>query len=182
MDGLVAVGELLRPYGLRGELRVRALTDRPRDRFAALSECFVVDPVTSRRERRRIASHRFEGDGLLVRLEGVESPEEARRIQGFYLSVAPDEVLPPPEGHFYPWQLEGARVETTDGRLIGRFARVEGTPEQAIWVVLDGDREHLIPAVPEIVIEVSVADRRVVIDPPEGLLDLSVKANPRGGR
>ena len=172
MDSLVAVGELLRPHGLRGELKVRALTDRPRDRFAALSECFLVDPVTSRRERRRIASHRFEGDGLLVHLEGVDSPEEARRIQGFFLSVAPDEVLPPPEGHFYPWQLEGARVETTDGRIVGRFARVEGTPEQAIWVVLDGARERLIPAVPEIVLEVSVADRRVVIDPPEGLLDL----------
>src|SRR5262245_38032149 len=115
MDGLVAVGELLRPHGIRGELRVRALTDRPKDRFAALSECFVVDPVTSRRERRRIASHRFERDELLVRLEGVESPEEARRIQGHFLSVPPGEVLPPPDGHFYPWQLEGARVETTDG-------------------------------------------------------------------
>jgi len=172
MDGLVAVGELLRPHGIRGELKVRALTDRPEVRFAALSECFVVDPVTSRRERRRIASLRFERDDLLVRLEGVESPEEARRIQGYFLSVATDEVLPPPEGHFYPWQLEGARVETTDGRLVGRFARVEGSPGQAIWVVIDGEREHLIPAVPEIVIDVSVADRRVVIDPPDGLLEL----------
>jgi len=172
MDGLVAVGELLRPHGIRGELKVRALTDRPKDRFAALSECFVVDPVTSRRERRRITSLRFERQDLLIQLEGVESPEEARRIQGFFLSVAPDEVLPPPEGHFYPWQLEGARVETTDGRLVGRFARVEGSPGQAIWVVMDGERERLIPAVPEIVVEVSVANRRVVIDPPEGLLDL----------
>lgn len=173
MDGLVAVGELLRPHGLRGELKVRALTDRPRDRFAALSECFLVDPVTARRERRRIAGYRFDdGDELLVRIEGVESPEEARRIQGHFLSVATDEVLPPPEGHFYPWQLEGARVETTDGRVVGRFARVEGSPGQAIWVVMDGDRERLIPAVPEIVVDVSVADRRVVIDPPEGLLDL----------
>ena len=168
----MAVGELLRPHGLRGELKVRALTDRPEARFAALSECFVVDPVTSRRERRRITSHRFDRDDLLVRIEGIESPEEARRIQGHFLSVAADEVLPPPEGHFYPWQLEGARVETTDGRLVGRFARVEGSPGQSIWVVIDGEREHLIPAVPEIVIDVSVADRRVVIDPPDGLLEL----------
>jgi len=172
VDGLVAVGELLRPHGLRGELRVRALTDRPRDRFAALSECFVVDPVTARRERRRISGHRFDRDDLLVRIEGIESPEAARRFQGYLLSVAPEEVLPAPEGHFYPWQLEGARVETTDGRAVGRFARVEGSPGQAIWVVVDGDREHLIPAVPEIVVDVSVADRRVVIDPPDGLLDL----------
>ncbi len=172
MDGLVAVGELLRPHGLRGELRVRALTDRPGDRFRALSECFVVDPVTARRERRRIAGHRFDRNELLVRIEGIESPEAARRVQGFLLSVAPDEVLPAPEGHFYPWQLEGAQVVTTDGRAVGRFARVEGSPGQAIWVVVDGDREHLIPAVPEIVVDVSVADRRVVIDPPDGLLDL----------
>ena len=172
MGALVAVGEVLRPYGLHGELRVRPLTDRPRDRFGALAECFVVDPATDRSERWRLAAHRFEGNGLLVRFEGIASPEDARRFQGRILAVPRDEALPAPPGQFYPWQLEGALVETTDGRPVGRFVRVEESPGQALWVVKDGDRERLIPAVPEIVVEVSVAERRVVIDPPEGLLEL----------
>ena len=54
---------------------------------------------------------------------------------------------------------------------MGRFVRVE-SGAQDLWVVEDGQRQWLIPAVPSIVVDVSVADRRIVIDPPEGLLDL----------
>ena len=169
---LVAVGEVLRPYGLRGELKVRPLTDRPRERFAALPECFVVDRRTDRTERHRIADYRVERDEVFVRFEGVESPEDARQFQGRLLAIEREAALPLEPGHFYPWQLEGADVVTTTGQRVGRFVRVEGSEGQALWVVVDGEREHLVPAVPEIVVDVSVADRRIVIDPPEGLLEL----------
>jgi 16S rRNA processing protein RimM len=168
---LVAVGEVLRPYGLRGEVKVRPLTDRPRERFGRLDRCVLWEPDRDRREDCRIASCRFEGETVLIRVEGVDSPEAARRFQGRLLAVSRDDVLPLAEGQFYPWQLEGAVVETRDGRPVGRFVRVE-SGAQDLWVVEDGDRQRLIPAVPSIVVEVSVADRRIVIDPPEGLLEL----------
>jgi 16S rRNA processing protein RimM len=104
-------------------------------------------------------------------MEGVDSPEEARRFQGRLLAVGRNQVLPLGEGQFYPWQLEGAVVQTRDGRPVGHFVRVE-SGAQDLWVVDDGTRQRLIPAVAEIVVEVSVADRRIVIDPPEGLLEL----------
>lgn len=169
---LVAVGEVLRPHGVRGDLRVRPLTDRPRERFAALDECLLVDPATQGSERCRVIWRRFEGGGLLLRLDGVTSHEAARALQGRLLAIEPERALPVAPGQFYPWQLEGAVVETVDGRAVGRFVRVEGSPGQALWVVADGTRERLVPAVPEIVVEVSVAERRIVIDPPEGLLEL----------
>jgi len=86
--------------------------------------------------------------------------------------VALEDVLPAPEGHFYAWEMAGAAVETRDGRRVGEFVRVEGSEGQPLWVVAEGGREHLVPAVPEIVVEVNVAERRIVIDPPEGLLEL----------
>src|SRR5207237_4623421 len=86
--------------------------------------------------------------------------------------------LPPPEGHFYPWQLEGCRVLTEDGRDVGRVLRVEPAPAQDLWVVGDEAREHLVPAVPEIVLDVDIKARRVVIRPPDGLLDLSGGTDP----
>jgi 16S rRNA processing protein RimM len=169
---LVAVGEVLRPWGLQGEVRVKPLTDHPKERFRALSECVLWEPVPDRRETCRIASCRFEGQTVLVRMEGVTSPEDARRFTGRLLAVAQEDVLPAPEGHFYAWEMAGAAVETRDGRRVGEFVRVEGSEGQPLWVVADGDREHLVPAVPEIVVEVNVAERRIVIDPPEGLLEL----------
>jgi 16S rRNA processing protein RimM len=108
---------------------------------------------------------------VLLRVEGVDSPEAARRFQGRLLAVSRDEVLPPAEGQFYPWQLEGAAVETRDGQRVGRFVGIE-SGAQDLWVVDDGTRRRLIPAVASIVVEVSVVDRRIVIDPPEGLLEL----------
>jgi 16S rRNA processing protein RimM len=105
-------------------------------------------------------------------MEGVTSPEDARRFTGRLLAVAQEDVLPAPEGHFYPWEMAGAVVETRDGRRVGEFVRVEGSEGQPLWVVTEGGREHLVPAVPEIVVDVNVAERRIVIDPPEGLLEL----------
>ncbi len=167
----MAIGEVLRPYGLRGEVKVRPLTDRPRERFQKLDTCILWDADRDGREPCRIASSRFDGETVFLRMDGVDSPEAARRLSGRLLAVPREDALPPAEGSFYPWQLEGAVVETRDGRRVGRFVGVE-PGAQELWLVDDGTRRRLIPAVAEIVVEVSVADRRIVIDPPEGLLDL----------
>jgi 16S rRNA processing protein RimM len=63
-------------------------------------------------------------------------------------------------------------VVTEDGREVGRVLRVEAAPAQDLWVVGDGAREHLVPAVADIVRDVDLRERRVVIRPPDGLLDL----------
>lgn len=166
---LIAIGEVLRPYGVRGEVRVRPLTDRPRERFRGLEACFLWEPARGRREACRVVERSFDGDGVRVKLEGVESPEAARALQGRLLAVARAEALPPRPGEFYPWQLEGAAVETPDGRMLGRFIRVEDSPAQPLWVIERDGREWLLPAVPEFVLDVSVAERRIVANPPEGL-------------
>ena len=169
---LVAVGEVLKPHGLRGEVWVRALTDRPAERFGTLHECVLWEPDIDRREPCRITVCRVDGETVLAKMDGIDSPEDARQLAGKLLAVDRILALPPPEGHFYPWQMEGARVETLDGRVAGVFVGIEGGVGQDLWVIADGERQRLIPAVPAIVVEVNVAERRIVIDPPEGLLDL----------
>ena len=165
------IGEIVRPHGVRGEMRVLPRTDHP-SRFARLRDCVLWDPARDRREPRRIRSVRTAGDSLLVAFAGCESPEAARELTGWLIAVPEGEALPAPEGTFYPWQMEGALVVTEDGREVGRMTGVEQGPGQDRFVVRDGSREHLIPAVAEIVVEVDVAGRRVVIRPPDGLLDL----------
>ena len=169
---LVAVGEVLRPHGLGGEVRVRVLTDRPEERFGGLRDCVLWEPAIDRREPCRVSTCRLEGETVLVKIDGVDSPEDARQLAGRLIAVDRADVLPAPEGHFYPWQMEGARVETRDGRAAGTFVGVDGSSAQDLWVIAHGGRERLIPAVAEIVVEVNLAERRIVIDPPEGLLEL----------
>jgi 16S rRNA processing protein RimM len=166
---LVAIGEVLRPYGVRGEVAVRPLTDWPRERFRRLETCFLWEPSRGRREPCRVVERTVTGDAVRVRIEGVDSPEAARALQGRLLAVEQAQALPPREGEFYPWQLAGATVETPDGRPLGRFVRVEDSPAQPLWVIERDGREWMLPAVREFVLEVSVAERRIVASPPEGL-------------
>jgi 16S rRNA processing protein RimM len=170
-DRLVAIGEIGRPHGLRGEVRVTPLTDRP-ERFETLRECVLWDEAHDRREPCRIIGARMHGGTLVVAVAGYDTPEAAAALTGRLLAVPEADALPPPEGHFYPWQLVGCRVVTEEGRDVGRVLRVEGSPAQDLWVIGDDSHEHLVPAVAEIVREVDLSGRRVVIRPPEGLLEL----------
>mgnify|MGYP003693673025 CR=1 FL=1 len=124
------------------------------------------------REPCRITGARRQGAAVLLSLAGCDTVDAASALVGRLLAVPEAEALPLPPGQFYPWQLEGCRVMTEDGREVGRVTRIEHSGAQDLWVVSDGARERLIPAVAEIVLEVDVAAGRVVIRPPDGLLEL----------
>lgn len=168
---LVTIGEITRPYGLRGEVRVTPLTDDP-ERFHRLAECVLWDASRDERETRRIITARRHGEAVVLGFDGCATVDAAARLAGRFVALPREAALPPPEGRFYPWQLEGCLVVTDEGREVGRVIGIEHAPAQDLWVVADGSVERLIPAVPEIVSEVDLAGRRVVIRPPEGLLEL----------
>jgi 16S rRNA processing protein RimM len=170
-DDLVVIGEVTRPHGLRGAVRVLPHTDRP-ERFETLGECVLWDPATDARRVLAIREVQRQADAVVLALVGYDSPDAARALVGRLIALPRAQALPPPPGHVYPWQLVGCRVETEDGRLIGELCGIESAPAQDLWVVRGPEREHLIPAVPDIVRDVDVAARRVVIRPPEGLLEL----------
>jgi 16S rRNA processing protein RimM len=170
-ERLVVIGKIVRAHGLRGEVRVAPLTDDP-ERFERVTECVLWDTARDLREPRRITAVRGSAHTMLVALSDCETPEAAQALAGRLIAIPEREALPLPAGTFYPWQLEGATVVTEDGREVGRMAGIERGAAQDLWVVRDGSREHLIPAVADIVIDVDVAGRRVVIRPPDGLLEL----------
>lgn len=170
-DRLVVIGEIARPHGLRGEMRVTPLTDRP-ERFEGVTDCVLWDRARDRREHGRITAARRQGAVVLLSLAGCETVEAASALVGCLVALPEAEALPLPPGQFYPWQLEGCRVLTEEGREVGRVTRIEQSTVQDLWVVSDGARERLIPAVAEIVLDVDLAGGRVVIRPPDGLLEL----------
>lgn len=152
-------------------MRVRPLTDDPK-RFHRLAECVLWDATRDERETRRILAARRHGEAVVLRFEGCDTPEAAARLTGRFVALPRERALPTAEGRFYVWQLEGCTVTTEEGKEIGRVTGIEHAPAQDLWIVNSGSREHRIPAVPEIVLELDLAARRVVIRPPEGLLDL----------
>jgi 16S rRNA processing protein RimM len=172
MERLVVIGEIARPHGLRGEVRVMPLTDDP-GRFERLQACVLWDPARDQRQSRAITAARRQAGAVVLSLAGCSTVEAARSLTGRLVAVPESQALPLGPGRFYPWQLEGCRVVTEAGQTVGRVTGIQASPAHDLWIVQDGAREHLIPAVPAIVADVDLAAGRVVIRPPEGLLELA---------
>ena len=118
-----------------------------------------------------VADVAVHGRGMLLALDGVRDRNAAARLTGMRVLVRAADLPPPAEDEFYHHELHGFAMVTVDGRTLGTIAETFTTGLNAVWIVRDGDREHLIPVIADVVREIDRVGRRVVIDPMPGLLD-----------
>ena len=120
-----------------------------------------------------ITTVRFHRDRPIIGLEGLADISDASEMAGTELRVPRGALAPLPDGTFYWHDLVGCAVETTGGQSVGVVDRVEGTMRGSRLVVTSDDREILVPLAEEICRAIDPSGRRIVIDPPEGLLELN---------
>lgn len=163
---LVLIGRVVKPQGRRGELLVDPVSDRP-DRFATLRRAFVVVPGDGVREVRVASSWPHKGRHVL-KLEGVDSIDEAERLRDCELHIAEDELAPLPDGSFYHHELTGLRVADASGREVGVVEGVLETGAGAPILVIRGvEGETLVPFAADFVKEVDLAGGRIFVEMPE---------------
>lgn len=170
-DDMITVGRVVRPHGRVGQVVVASETDFAPERFRAGAT--VWRQSDGRAVRVTIRDSRPLHDRWVVGFEEVGSIDEAEALRDSELRVPAGTVRALGPQQYYVHELAGCRVETTDGRSIGRVDRVElgtGTP---LLVVAAAGREVLVPLAEEICRRVDVSARLIVIDPPPGLLDLN---------
>ncbi|GAB4575063.1 MAG: ribosome maturation factor RimM [Anaerolineae bacterium] len=168
----LVLGRILRPHGVRGELRLQVVTDYP-DRIAGLEQVYIGrDPYnrTNATGFAVISTRRHRGQ-LLIRLEGITSREEADLYRNQYLMVALDEAVPLEEDEYYVFQIIGAEVISSEGENLGHIRDIIETGANDVFVVQGGAYgEVLIPDIPDVVLEIDVESRRVLVALPPGLL------------
>ena len=170
---MVLIGRVVRPHGVRGEIKVLPETDDPA-RVQALGGLWL-GARPDRAVRREVESVRAQptsrGLMLIFRLRGVDTREAAEALQKQSV-YCPESDLPPLEAdEFFLHDLIGLPVLSEDGTPLGTLVRVLELPAHPVYVVrLEDGREAMAPAVPEIVVEVQPGSR-IVIRPLEGLLD-----------
>ncbi|MDA3629820.1 ribosome maturation factor RimM [Saccharopolyspora sp. WRP15-2] len=169
----LAVGRIVRPHGVRGELVVEVLTDSPELRFAPGSVLGTQRRGKGRGQNLTVAAARPHAGRLLLRAEGVDGREAAEDLRGVTLTVTAD-VLEPTDDpdEFHDHELVGLRAVQVSGEEVGEVSDVVHTPAGELLALRTADdREVLVPFVAEIVPEIDLAAGKLVIDPPEGLLD-----------
>lgn len=167
----VVVGRVAKAHGIHGELSVDIRTDSPEQRFAdgAVVRTKLRDGST---RELTVAAAREHSGRLLVRFEEVLTRDVAETLRGALL-LADIGDLPPIEDpdEFYDHELEGLRAELEDGTVIGTVREIVHSPGGELLAVDRDEGPALIPFVREIVPQVDVAGGRVIVTPPEGLLD-----------
>ena len=170
-DDLIIVARAVRTRGLKGELLADVLTDFP-ERFDHVSELTGVAPSGGRKQF-ELESHWFQNDRMVLKFAGYDSVESAKTLVGCEFGLPESERVELAEGEFYDWELEGCLVENKLGGSVGQVREVLRTGGVELLVVENEERrEVFVPMVASIVIEIDVSRKTILIDPPEGLLDL----------
>jgi 16S rRNA processing protein RimM len=166
---LIRVGYVIGAHGVRGAIRVRL--DNP---DSALLQCVERLTLAQKGERAeyRVTSAQSAGRGTFkVTLDGVAGADHAVALRGAIVMVAAAALPPTTAREFYYFEAIGCEVVTTKGFRVGIIKEIFSNGANDVWVVRDQSLEHLVPVIEDIVKEIDLAARRVIIEAVPGLLD-----------
>jgi 16S rRNA processing protein RimM len=170
-DRVVVLGKIASPFGVHGWVKVNSFTDPPENILdyriwqlggaSALSGAAGWTPV-------RVEEGRVTGKGVLAKLAGIASPEEARTRTGLEVGVWRSELPHAAPGEYYWTDLEGFAALTPEGESLGNVDHFRSTPTGPV-VIVRGEREHWIPFVKDRIVRVEMEACRIVLDWPADL-------------
>ncbi len=166
---MIAVGRITRSVGLKGELNIASLTDAP-DRFGNLRTVWVG------KDEEHAVKHPVDGvrgtkSAVVLKLGGIDDRTAADKRRGEFIFVAENDTVRPKRGSYFIHEIVGMKVVTEEAEAVGIVQEVMQLPANDVWVVRNGDREYLIPAIKEVIRKVDGKNKLIVIHPLEGLLE-----------
>ncbi len=175
----VVIGQVVRPFGRRGEVFVEPLTDDP-GRFFEIGSA-EIGPAGQPGTRRGLESVRIHKGRPVIRFDGITDIASAEALRGMEVRIREAERSPLPEGRYYSDQLVGCRAETEEGAPLGEIVDTLDTAGPSLLVLRGPDgSEDLIPFVEALCVRVEPPTTetvgRVVLNIPEGLLGLNARA------
>jgi len=156
------VGYVLKPQGLKGEVKVKPLTDSL-DRFDELNKVFLKEQDGSFRPV-NILSRKYMKGWVILLLEGFRDKDFAERLRGKSLWIPRSMAKPLAKDDFFIFDIIGCKVESTEGKSLGVISEVIKTGSNDVFVVGNEEKVILVPALKKIVIQVDIDLRRIVID------------------
>ena len=167
---LILIARAVKTHGLKGEVVAELLTDFP-ERFEDLDEVVLVSP-NGEHKPGSLEDFWFQKDRVVLKLSGYDDVDAAKQLIGYEFAVPESDRVQLGADEFYDWELEGCTVKVGE-RSIGQVRSVMKTGGAEILVVSDeSGNEKLVPLAASIVVAIDPAAKTIVVDPPEGLLDL----------
>lgn len=171
---LITVGKIIKPFGIRGEVQVEILTDFPL-RFFEMESLFLV------REKHNtetivvnIESARLHKKRALLKLNIINSIEEADLYRNSYLKISKDDLMELEPDEFYVFDIIGLEVLTVEGVNVGKLVNIIPAGFHDVYEIKHpvSGKVNLIPACKQFIKEVNLKSRKIIIEPIDGLIDL----------
>lgn len=154
----IIVGKIGKPHGIGGFFRVNILTDFP-ERFKSMQK------ITAGDRNYNIEALREHNNSLLMKFENIDTPEDAKLLNGKLLTVSKSEAIPLEEGEYYIFDIIGMNAYDTEGNVLGKVQNVLQTGSNDVYEIKDeAGKEILIPALKKVVKEIDVAGKKMVVD------------------
>ena len=162
----IAIGKVLKPWGLKGTVKIQSYAESP-ESFLQISEVHVdgkdgaiVLCLEGVRKHKK---------AVFLKFKGRDRVEDVEGLVGSTLYVEKKDLPTLEEDEYYWYQLIGMEVWTDEGKPVGKLEEILDTGNHDVYVVRQGEREKLIPAVRDVILKVDVAGRRMTIHAIEGL-------------
>lgn len=169
MPNYLEVGKIVNTHGIRGEVRVQSVTDRPEERYAKGSE-LVIEMDKDHHVPVVVKSHRVHKTFNLLTFEDYPSINEVEQFKTKMLKI--DEALLPEldEGEYYANDIEGSTVVDEEGNVIGTLKEILFLPANDVWVVQrQNKKDLLLPNIQSVILDVDIESKTIKVHVLEGL-------------
>lgn len=170
--GFIPYGVISKSHGLAGGVRL-IIYSCDTSNLDFIESLYIQDGDTEEFTKYNIEGHSLSGKHAVIRLQGVNSIEQADKLKGTEVFVDDSQIEPAGGDEFYYYELEGLEVFDTNNNLLGKVIRLNDSgPQELLEAQLTSGKEVLIPFIEPILVEVDIDNKKIVVDPPPGLLDL----------
>ncbi|MEO5359205.1 MAG: ribosome maturation factor RimM [Nitrospirota bacterium] len=159
------IGKIIKPWGVKGELKA-VLTGCTEDMFASIDSVALSGSAGVL----NITSRKFRPGCVILKFNGIDTPEDAVRYNGMSMEAEGVELPPLEEGQYYIDEIIGLNVIAASGDTLGKVSDVLSFPANDVYVMDYNGKECLIPAIADVIKEINIADGYIKIEVMEGLL------------
>ncbi|MBP1925468.1 16S rRNA processing protein RimM [Sedimentibacter acidaminivorans] len=166
MKDYIKVGKIVNTHGVKGCIKCVPFTD-DLERFDDLEYVYTEKDNI----KRKIKEVWYRKGTVYLTLENIEDMSTAESFKNSYISIFEDQLRDLPEDTYYLFELEGMKVYSDEGEYIGEISEIYQPGANDVYEIKNNDKTYLIPAVKEVVKEVNMKDRKIIINVIEGLLE-----------
>ena len=158
---LITIGVIVAPHGVRGELKVIPQTDFP-DRFLTMDDCYIDGKLY------HLSSARFHKQFVLITLDEIVDRNAAELISKKDIQITREQLVPLEEGRYYIFDMIGLSVYNKEGVLLGTLSDVLQPGANDVYVVTkSGEPDLLLAAIDDVIIDIDMNNRTMIVDPPK---------------